>query len=140
MSSEARINYSLSITKGSLKHRSSKGFNADVSGQKGPVPGAITVALTGTDVDLSQLTVPGIVELTNLDDTNFFEFGIYDPDTGAFYPLGEVLAGESYPLRLSRNLQEQYAGTGTAGGGETARLRLMANGAALNAYVGAFEA
>ncbi len=140
MANEARINFGLSINKGSLKHRSSGAFAANVSGQKGPTPGAIAVSTLGTDVDLSQLTVAGLTELTNLDDSNFFEWGIYDPDTLAFYPLGEVGPGETYIIRLSRNIQEQYAGTGTGAGGETARLRLKANGANLAAFVGAFEA
>ena len=145
---QAQVRSSMSIRIGTnpvqLDHRSQPMvFNIDVVGIKGPSPGAILVSVTGTDVDLSELVVPGLCRFMNLDDDNFFEYGIFDPDTSTFYPLGEVGPGHFYVLHLSRNLAWQYGtgtGTGTSPGeGETNRLRLKADTAPLNALVEAFE-
>lgn len=140
MADEARIQTSLQITTGSLQYQSRPtAFTADVAGAKGPVPGAFTAAITGTDVDLSELTTPALCRLQNLDPTNFVEVGLWDPEATLFYPLLELLPGESYVVRLSRNLAWQYgAGTGTAGP-ETNRLRVRANTAACNMLVECFE-
>jgi hypothetical protein len=56
-----------------------------------------------------------------------------------FYPLIELLPGESYVFRLSRNIQEQYAGTGTGTTAPDNRLRIKANGASCVVLVEAFE-
>lgn len=146
MADEAQVRSSLQITKKTssgltrLEYRSQPTvFTADVTGTKGPVPGALTVTVDGVDVDFSELTVPALCRLQNQDDTNFFEYGIWDPESSTFFPLGEVLAGETYTLRLSRNLQEEFqTGTGTTGA-DTNRLRLKADTASLNALVEAFE-
>ena len=147
MSNEARIRSSLTIRKGTtplqLEYSSKPTtFLADVAGVKGPSPGAISVSVYGTDVDLSELEVPGLCRLMNLDAKNYVEYGIWDPEVDMFYPLGEVLPGESYVIRLSRNLREEYGtgtGTGTIGP-STNRLRLVANVATCNVLVEAFEA
>jgi len=141
MANEAQVRCSLQITKGNLEyHGKPTMFNADVAGIKGPVPGAIQVALAGTDVDFGELTTPSLCRLQNLDATNYVVYGIRDPELSQFYPLGELLAGESYVLRLSRDLQEQY-GTGTDPDAPLAsnRLHLIARGAACEVLVEAFE-
>jgi len=140
---DVTITASMYIKKEKLEYQSKPtAFTGSIatSNPKGPVPGAIQVTLEGVSIDLSELTTPGYCRIINLDDTNFLEYGIWDPEGATFYPLGEVLAGESYPLRLSRNLQQEYGtGTGTTGA-NTNRLRLKADTAALNASVEAFEA
>ncbi len=74
----------------------------------------------------------------NQDSTNFVEFGIWDGTS--FYPVGRLLAGESYVLRLSPNLGEEYGtGTGTTGEGINT-LRFKADTASVNVLVEAFEA
>lgn len=114
-------------------------FQVDVAGCLGPTPGAFSASVLGTDVDLSQLTTPGLCWIANLDDTNFVEYGIWDPENSKFFPLGEVGPKEAYPLMLSRNIQEEYqTGTGTTGA-NTNRLRIKADTAACNVFVGAFE-
>lgn len=114
-------------------------FVGDLIGSKGPVPGSIAVSVAGVDVDFSELATPGYCRLMNQDPTNFVEFGIWDPEGARFYPLGEILPGETYVLRLSRNLNEEYGtGTGTAGA-NTNRLRFKANTASCNVLVEAFE-
>jgi len=146
MSDEVNIRSSLQIKKTSsgitlLDYNSRPtSFTGDLTGTKGPTPGAFAVSVTGTDVDLSELTTPGYCRFANQDDENFVEYGIYDPETEKFYPLGEILAGESYVLRLSRNLAWEYGtGTGTSGP-ETNTLRFRANTAVVSILVEAFEA
>ncbi len=66
------------------------------------------------------------------------EYGIKDPGTGYFYPLGEVGPGEEWPLKLSRNILEAYfSGTGTTG--DVDYFWLKANTAACYVTVSAFE-
>ena len=145
MSDEARVQSSLSILKQSstvvqIDYQSRPTtFTVDVAGAKGPVPGSIDVSVAGTDVDFGELTQPSLCQIHNQDATNFVEFGIWDPEGSVFYPLGEVGPGETYTLKLSRNLQEQFqTGTGTTGA-DTNRLRIKADTAACHVFVGAFE-
>ena len=56
-----------------------------------------------------------------------------------FYPLGEIHPGESWPIRLSRNLMEQYAGSGTGTTGPENKLRFKANGGTVKVLVEVFE-
>ena len=146
MANEARIQSSLAIRKisGSLTLIDYRGtdpsaFQADVTGTKGPVPGALTVPTTGKIVDLTELTIPGLCELHNMDATNYVEYGIYDPQIDVFYPLGELLPGEKYTIRFSRNLAEEYTSTGTGTTAATNKFMLKAQNAACDVYVGAFE-
>lgn len=116
MSDEFRLQVSLQARSGNLDYRSSPtSFSADLEATeaKGPTPGAIRVPAGGVAVSFSELTTPGFVILQNLDDTNYVEYGIRDPGTGVFYPLGELMSGEINLLRLSRNLLEEYTNTGT---------------------------
>ncbi len=145
MADEAQVRSSLQITKKDgaltlLEYRSQPTvFKADVAGTKGPVPGAITVTILGTDVDFGELTTPALCRIQNQDANNFVTYGIWDPENNTFFPLGELLAGETYVLRLSRNLQEEFqTGTGTIGA-NTNRLRLKADTASLNVSIEAFE-
>lgn len=148
MSGEAQMQVSLQITKddtaGILNYRSyPTQFTADVSGALGPTPGAFIASITGTDVDLTQLTVPGLCKITNQDDTNYVTYGIHEESTNQFYPLGEVLAGEFYIFRLSRWLGLEWAepgtGTGTALGSNN-KLMIRASTAPVVVLVEAFEA
>jgi len=147
MSNEATIRSSLAIRKesGDLVTIQYSGqptaFLGDVTGTKGPVPGAVACSTAGTDIDLSELTTPGYCRIMNQDPTNYVTVGIYDPETTTFYPMLELLPGETYVMRLSRNLAWEYgtaAGTGTTGP-ETNRLRIKAHTASCNVLVEAFE-
>lgn len=139
MADEATVRSSLQIRTGNLSYNSQpSGFQADVSGVKGPCPGAFAVSTSGTDVDLSELSSPGLCRIANLDSTNFVEWGIWEPLISHFYVLGRILAGESYIIRLSPHLGYEYGvGTGTVGGVNT--LRFKADTAAVNVLVEAFE-
>lgn len=147
MANEAQLRTSLYVRKQAddgtilLEYQSRpSAFAADVSGTKGPVPGAIQVTTSGTDVDFSQLTTPGLCRVMNFDSTNYVEYGIRDPDSRIFYPLGELLPGESFVLRLSRNIQEEYfPSTGTGTTTPANKFHFKANTAACSVLVEAFE-
>lgn len=142
MGDEATIHSSLAIRKGNLNYGPSRptAFTADVGGTLGPTPGALTVDNEGDDIAFAELTTPSLCRIANIDSTNRLEYGIWDPEGVKFYPLGEVLPGESYVLRLARNLFEEYGtGTGTTGA-DTNRLRVRAiTGATCACIVEAFE-
>lgn len=140
MADEAVVVSSLQIAKGNLQVRSfPDSFRADVTGTKGPTPGALTVTTDGKIVSLAELGTPGLCIIRNLDDTNYVEYGVYDGFE--FYPLGEVLPGEHYIIRLSRNFSESYLGTslGTDPAGTTS-LMVKANTASCVVSVEAYEA
>lgn len=141
MANEIRIQASLQINKGELVYQSQpSAFQADMNTGKGPSPGVLIVPTSGRDVYFTELTTPGYCRLMNLDDTNYVEVGIKDPQSNLFYPLLELPAGESFIVKLSRNLQEQYAGSGTGTTTPENYLRLKANKATCNVLVEAFEA
>ncbi|MDB4786219.1 hypothetical protein OAG36_00645 [bacterium] len=140
MADEAQIRTSLQIvnTTTKLEYRSAPtAFTGDVTASKGPVPGAFSATLDGVDADFSELTTPAYCRMMNLDATNFVTYGIWDDVT--FYPLGEILPGESYVIRISRDLTEEFGtGTGTTGTAINT-LRFKADTAAVNVLVEAFE-
>lgn len=149
MADEIRVSSTIQIRKGSLVHvPQPSSFTADIVGEaKGPSPGAISVSPTGTDVDLNEIENPGVCWIQNLDQDeadggsgNYITYGIWDPELSRFYPLGEILPGEFYFLRLSRFIQEEVGtGTGTVGGSSSNRLRLYSNASEINARVEVFE-
>jgi len=141
MSDEATRRSSLSYKKGNVDWREHPtSFTFDVSGTaKGPVPGAVQATVAGVNIDLTELSTPGACRIMNLDDTNHVAYGIWDATDSIFFGLGELLPGEWVDLRLWRYLgQETGTGTGTIGSGNS--LRLKADTAACECYVGAFEA
>lgn len=114
-------------------------FRADMTGAKGPTPGAIAVSRFGTDISLSQLDHPGFCRFRNLNETNPIEVGVYNTDQSEFYPLLRLLPGESYVVRLSPNISGEYAGTGTGTTGELNTLRAISENADGVLLVEAFE-
>ncbi len=140
MAGEATIRVSLNVKIGNLDYRSNPtGFRADVSAARGPTPGIISIPTTGIAMTFAQLVTPGLCWIQNLDTVNFFEVGIKDPGTGLFYPMLEWLAGEYWPMRLSRNLLEDYYNTGTGTSGDVNNFWFKANGGAVLARVDCFE-
>ena len=141
MADEATVRISLSVKTTNLDHRSyPTAFVTDVGGEKGPTPGAITVTIAGTDIDLSEITIPGLCWMQNIDATNYINIGIWDPEIGVFYPMIELRPGEYWLFRLSRDLFGEYGtGEGTSGP-NTNRLRAKADVASGTLVVKAFEA
>lgn len=145
MSNEATVRVSLSIRKVSdgivlLDYSRTAGYQEDVTGTKGPSPGAIAVSTDGVAVDLSEITTPGWCWFHNQDGTNRVTVGIRDPDSGYFYPMLDLLPGMRYPVYLSQDLLEQYEGTGTGTGTVNNQLWIKAFTAACNVLVEVFEA
>lgn len=146
MANEATILCSLTIRKGKLEYSSlPASFRVNVVSGKGPTPGVVTVDTNGTDINLTELASFGLCRFMNLDSVNFVEYGVGDPETDRFYTLGEIRPGESYVLRLSRNLREEYwygtgSGTGEIAPGGTNTLRFRADTLPCNVLVEVFEA
>lgn len=110
------IRTSLQITSGNLTYQSQpQAFTPDDAPVMfGPTPGAVLIQPNGTIIDLSQLVQPGLCRIMNIDPTNYVTKGVYDQDNSTFYPSEEYLPGESFILRISRQLGEKEApGTGT---------------------------
>jgi hypothetical protein len=141
---EAQVSSSLQITKGNLVYPRSQpaSFSADVTGSIGPTPGAVLATSAGTLVDLSKLSIPGLCRIMNQDPAggNYVEYGPWDPDLSTFLPIGEVLPGESYVLRLSRRLGNEYGSPGTGTTGTGTRLMVRTVSASVWVLVEAFEA
>lgn len=134
----------LQIKDGNLFYRpGSTTFKADLDGDAyGPTPGNLLVTVAGIDVDLSNLSsLGGWCRIQNLDEVassaNFLSIGAWDGVT--FYPIHELLQGEFYICRLSRDLGEEFGtGTGTTGAAINT-LRLKADNATIPVLVEAFN-
>jgi hypothetical protein len=141
VASEAKLNISMTITKGNISYQSKPtSFGVTLVGTAGPTVGMVLVPTEGRDIYFEELDTPGLVRIQNLDTVNYVEYGVYDPSTATFFPLGEILPGETYILRLSRNLNEEYAGSGTGTTAPQNYFRIKANGDDCNVLVEAFEA
>ena len=141
MANEATVRSSLTIRSGNTNYRTqNEQFNADVTTPiLGPTPGALSVTTSGLVVSFSQLVCPGLCRIQNLSSTYVLEAGIKVTATGKFHPLLELLPGESYVIRFSRNLlsEEDVPGTGTTGDINSFFLRTV--GGSGYALVEAFE-
>lgn len=130
MADEATVTAGLSISVGgTLLHNTVDTITSDVSVANGPSPGAITVDEDGINIDLSQLAVPGLCRIKNLDvpgddNDNYVDVGLWD---GAeFFPLMELRPGDAFVFRFSRNFGNTFAnapGTGTIADGIVLRLK-----------------
>ncbi len=139
MADEAQVRCSLQIIEGNLKYISQPTtYLADVAvGARGPTPGLISATLLGTDVDLSELTTPGLCRIQNLDSTNFVEVGIWDGVS--FFPLIDILAGKFTVVTLAAALGEEFGtGTGTITA-DINTMRIKADTAACDVIVEAFD-
>jgi hypothetical protein len=104
MANEATVNSSLSVVRGNLHYQSQpSAFRADVATTRGAAPGGVTINTTGVDIDFGSLVGPSLCRIMHVGTTGIVEYG--KKAGGTFYPLGEMLAGETYVLRLSRNLE-----------------------------------
>lgn len=136
MADELTIRASLNV-KGVTAYQSyPTQYIADLTNKKGPSPSAVTVSLSGTDIDLSQLTLPGACFLANCEDpdttsNSYVEYGIYDPQMNVFYPFGELKPGAIAVFQFSRNFREEWSsiGTGTGTSTDNNTFRMKAYGA-----------
>lgn len=140
MADEITIRTSIRVRKGNLNYAPPSAiFSEDISDDKGPTPGFLTISTDGENVTFGELVTPGRVQIQNLDDTNYVEFGIHDGTL--FHALGEILPGTEVTFRFSRNLGEEA--TVAPGTGTTAPVNyffIKANTAPCGVNVFAFEA
>lgn len=140
MASEIQVRVTLAIRKGNQEYTSLPGAaTLDMDGTKGPTPGALTIPTGGKVISLEEIVTPGVCWMINLDDTNYVEYGIRDPDSDRFYPLGELLPGIPTLIVLSRNLLEAYEGTGTGTSTTSNEFFMKAIGGDCEVKVNAFE-
>lgn len=133
MSNEAIVRVSLQIKKDNVDYQSRpNAFQADIVTASGPTPGEVTVTTSGVDISLTELSaLGGLCKLTNLDLTNWVEYGT---KAGSYFsPLGEIKPGETYIIRLSRNLVIGSLGTATH------TFSFRANSASCKVLIEAFE-
>lgn len=146
MADEVQIRQQVFIKSGNLDHQPrQREWKADMTGAKGPTPGAITATYDGTDIDLSQLTDPGWIDIYNQEPEDggiTVSWGVYDPETDRYYPVGKIAPGQGTGmLHLDELLQFEFdPATGTGTGNPTNRLRIKAkDGDEANILVQAFE-
>lgn len=138
MANEITVNCNLQVVNGSLQYQSRPtSFNASQAVAIGPAVGSKLIATTGTQIDLSTLTTPGMCRIQNLDAANYVEYGLTDGTY--FYPLGEILPGETYVLRLYRRLGSREATPGTGSTAGTLHLMIRADTAACYVLVEVFN-
>lgn len=113
-------------------------FTADMNGTKGPTPGLITVPTTGIVVNLSALSaMGGMCRFHNRSTLNFVTVGVFDGSR--FYPLMELKAGEFDRLRLSRYLNQEFIGSGSGTNADVNALMIIADTAACEVKVEAYD-
>ena len=147
MANEITVNSSLRISLGSLDYQSRPtAFKATLLNDAPPAPGRVNcVANVVKVVDLSTMVNPGVCRIQNLGDqanlSTYVDVGMYDSVSAVFTPMLELLVGESYVMRLSRNLGEADsvpAPTGTSVS-TRAQLALLSLGYNINVLVEAFD-
>jgi hypothetical protein len=142
LSNEFTIRSNLSARSGSIDYTSRPtSFRADLEGAvlMGPTPGAVAVSTEGTDISLAQLSDPGYCHIRNIDTVNDFQWGVWDPETSRFYPVGHLKPGQSVVFCLARDFGEEYTNTGTGTTAGTNRLRCKAIGGASVALIECFS-
>lgn len=100
MANEIQSTCSLRVTNGSLKSNLTPGtINITQAVAKGPTPGTVNVGTSAEVISFAELTTLGVIQITNLDGTNYIEFG---PDDGAsdIQPAIRIEAGECWQFRL----------------------------------------
>lgn len=151
MADEIVVRQFMNIRKGNLVHNPpQREFKATLNEEFGPSPGAIQATYDGTDVDLSVFTDPGWVDIYNQEPTVANDgvtvsWGVYDPQTNRYYPVGKLEPGQGTGLIHLDDLfgGEFYPSTGTGslpGYEGRNRLRVKAkDGDTANVVVNVFE-
>lgn len=139
MSDEIRVTTSLSVNKDNLSYQSQpSAFTADMSGSGGPSPGILNVTTSGRNVFFTELTSPGLCRIQNLSTTYSVRWGIHDGSI--FHPVGKILPGETYTIRLDPDLGEEEADTGTGTSAAINNFYVKAVGGTAKVLVEAFDA
>jgi hypothetical protein len=116
MSNEAIISVQLQVRIGSLNYQSlPPSYYGNISVANGPSPGVVTATPAGTVVAFTQLKVPGYFRIMNLQAVGSPGYVEHGPWNGTdFFPYEELLPGETYVGRFSRNLGQEFIGTASS--------------------------
>lgn len=146
MANEASVRINLRVLKRSggeelINDRYSVGYRVDVDGTAGPTPGSVAVPEVGVNVDLSELTTPGLCYLHNQGEFLLL-WGVMDPESARFYPLGKIQPGHGVFLGQLYDFIGDFEieATGTGSFVSPFYLHLKAVGGAGRAMVGVYEA
>lgn len=124
MADEITVTAALTVAKGglSIPKLGSAQFTADMAGSKAGVPGAVSVATSQQDIDLSALSSMGWCRIENTDPTNYVDYG--PKSGGVMVDFGRLLPGEATVFRFKPGVT----------------LRMVANAAAVVVLITAAEA
>lgn len=96
MANEIKVTARIIVTNGNLKiTRSPSTLSVDQTASGGPTPGYVTIATSEESQAFSELSTLGWLEMQNLDNTNFVEWGFA---TGVYG--GKLEPGEQALFRL----------------------------------------
>lgn len=142
MADEFTITSYLTVNKPSINllwSSQPKSFRATLNANAGPITFNTSVAVLGTDFDLSPLTKPGWAWMQNLDPTNLVQYGIYDPESNKFIPFGRILPGKHAEWQFAEEFRADYVGTGTGTSAYTNRFRVRAKTAPCRVLLVVFD-
>lgn len=140
MASEITVMAGLRVKNGNLQFSAvPQNFQADQTSARGPAPGSVHVTTTGVRPDFSMLNRPGWLWLFNLGSVDA-DWGLYNPSTLDFLPVGVVRAGQGAVFELSPALSDYYDATGTGTTPESWAFGLKTVNGATDVFVGAFDA
>lgn len=99
MSDEIQSSCTLRVANGNLKSNLTPGtITIDQAVAKGPSPGCVVVGTSEEVISFAELTTLGVIQITNLDTTNYVDFG---PESGgAMVAAVRIQAGEVWQFRL----------------------------------------
>ena len=99
MANEIQSSCSLRVSNGNLKSTLNPGaVNVSQAVAKGPSPGCVAVGTSEEVISFAELTTLGVIQITNLDTTNFVDFG--PESSGAMVAAVRIKAGEVWQFRL----------------------------------------
>lgn len=140
MANEFLVRSGLQVKSGNVSYSRNKTFRASLRADDvlGPTPGMMTISTAGEDISFAELGNPGLIWIENYDANNYIEYGLHDGTI--FHYWGEVLPGEAFPIRLSRNFGEEAVAAGTGTSAVVNTFFVRANTAACRVLIEAFEA
>lgn len=139
MANEITVTNQVRINNGNLQEFGQPAsFRMNMDSVQGPTPGFVTVPTTGVDLDLSALSSFGVCRIRNLDETNDIIYGIKEPSSGFFYPIGKVRPGHHWWIDLADELLQEFTNTGTGTSAATNKFHIRAKNAACKAIVDAY--
>lgn len=106
----SEINYSGSLKCTNLPYTYNRSTSKVIDqAAQGAAAGVQLVGTSHEAIGVTDLSVPGWAQFTNLDGTNYVELGIVTG--GTFYPFAKLLKGESCVLRLGTTTPYAKANT-----------------------------